>query len=116
MALAHKNIIDDARYELCGLVDKTAVSECSFAQSFWDSIGWAPGGVAKVAELWNTQPPPRVAKAVLNPLLLLICWELWKHRNEVVFRGMAPDMHGLKAACKESARTGAVTSLGRMEH
>jgi hypothetical protein len=58
-ALVHKNILDDARRELC----------------------WSASGVAKVSELWNTQPPPRIAKAVLNPLLLLLCWEIWKHRK-----------------------------------
>ena len=106
MALVHKNILDDARCELCSLGDETAdhiFSECSFVQSFWTHIGCPPSGIAKVSELWNTQPPPRIAKAVLNPLLLF-CWEIWKHRNEVVFRGMAPDISQLRAACKESIK------------
>ena len=68
-ALVHKHILDDARCELCGLSDETAdhiLSECSFAQSFWTHIGW-PSGVAKVSELWNTQPPPRITKRSAEP-------------------------------------------------
>ena len=88
-ALVRKHILDDARCELCGLADETAdliFSECNFIHTFWVHIGWSPAGIAKVSELWNTQLPPRISKVVLNPLLLLLCWEIWKHRNEVVFR------------------------------
>lgn len=79
-ALVRKHILDDARCELCGLADETAdhiFSECPFIQTFWAHFGWSPAGIAKVSEFWNTQAPPRIAKPVLNPLLLLFCWEIW---------------------------------------
>nr|AWA44903.1 hypothetical protein SS16G14_000010 [Saccharum spontaneum] len=46
--------------------------------------------------------PPCIAKKVLHPLLL--CWEIWKHKNDVVFRGMPPDAARLTSACKESIK------------
>ena len=44
------------------------------------------------------------ARCELCSPLLLFCWEIWKHTNEVVFRGMAPDISLLRAACKESIK------------
>jgi len=107
-SLVRKNILDDARCEVCGAEDETAdhvFSGCTFVQTFWSRIGWAPGGIPPVTELWNSQTPPRVHKSVAHPLILLYCWEIWRHRNDVVFRHMAPSIDCLVAASKEAARS-----------
>jgi hypothetical protein len=104
-ALACKHILEDATCEICKAAEETAdhiFSAWTFAHSFWASIGWNPAGVAKVTEIWNTQTPPRIAKNVRHPLLLFLCWEVWKHRNDVVFRGLPPSIARLTSACKES--------------
>lgn len=78
------------------------ISGCPVVQSFWNTVGWQPGWIAPVTELWNMQLLPTVSKAVLHPLLLLFCWEIWKHHNEVVFRQTTPSIGRLKAACIDS--------------
>ena len=37
----------------------------------------------------------------MSSLILLCCWELWKHMNDVVFRGLAPNLNRIMTACKE---------------
>jgi hypothetical protein len=65
-------------------------------------IGWQVGQIASVQR--ESTAPGLMPKTAHSSLLLLICWELWKHRHDVVFRGMAPDHSRLIAACKISAR------------
>ena len=62
-----------------------------------------PEGIAKVAEHWKTQVPPHVHEKVAHRLILLYCWEIWRHRNDVVFRGLEPSTDRLVATCKEAA-------------
>ena len=104
-----KNILDDARCEVCGQEDETAdhiiISGCSFVRGFWSRSGWAPEEIAKTTELWQTRPPTRMHQSVAHPLILLYCWEIWKHRNEVVFRHMEPSVDRLITACKEAGRS-----------
>lgn len=69
-SLVRKNIIDDASCALCHAADQTMdhiFYECSFVQSFWAAIGWLPPNVAKKKELWESCPPPHVAKKALPP-------------------------------------------------
>lgn len=75
---------------------------CVFARETWDAVCQAIGiiGEAPTAAddllAWTTRPAlaGRHAKS-LRALHLLIMWELWKHRNSIVFEGKAPDVRGL---------------------
>lgn len=98
-ALRRKNILQDATCDICGAAEESGdhiFSGCPFAKSFWRRIGWPPSSVAHVTELWKSSPP--------IPLILLYCWELWKHRHDVVFRSLPPDQNRLVAACKATVR------------
>jgi len=106
--LVHKNLLQHATCEICGAADESAdhiFSGCSFVTTFWHAIGWAPEGIAPVTQLWETLTPPRIHLDVAHPIIILCCWEIWKHRNEVVFRGLEQSVGRLVAACKESARS-----------
>jgi len=106
-SLVHKHILQEAQCEVCKEADETAdhiFSGCSFVRSFWERIGWRLEGIAKVTELWKTQVPQRVHKKA-HPLILLCCWEIWQHRNDVVFRGLEPSVDRLVATCKEAVET-----------
>jgi hypothetical protein len=52
----------------------------------------------------STKPPSSVHPSAAHSLILLYCWEIWKHRNEVIFRHMEPSMDRLMATCKEVGR------------
>ena len=84
-ALCRKNILQDAICDICGDAEENGdhiISGCSFAKCFWRRIGWQPNSIAPVIELWKSSPPSTV-----SPMILLCCWELWKHRHDVVFCG-----------------------------
>jgi hypothetical protein len=103
--LVHKHILQEAQCEVCKGEDETAdhiFLGCTFVRNFWETIGWRPEGIAKVTELWKTQVPPRVHKKAAHPLILFCCWEIWQHRNDVVFRGLEPSVGRLIATCKET--------------
>uniref|UniRef100_A0A0A8Y9S1 Uncharacterized protein n=1 Tax=Arundo donax TaxID=35708 RepID=A0A0A8Y9S1_ARUDO len=47
---------------------------------------------------WWCRSPKRVDKHLrkgLNSLIILVAWELWKHRNGCVFNGDAPSISGV---------------------
>jgi len=107
-SLVLKNILQNSVCEICREADESAdhmFSVCNFVHDFWHRIGWNPDGIAPVTELWQTQAPLRIHEDVAQPIILLCCWEIWKHRNEVVFRSLEPSVDRLVAACKESARS-----------
>jgi len=108
MSLIHKNILQEARCDVCEEEDETTghiFSCCSFVHSFWERIGRRPKGIAKVTELWRTQVLPQIHKSVAHPLILLCCWEIWRHQNDIVFRQLEPSVDRLVVACKESVKS-----------
>lgn len=105
--LSLKNIVDDSCCEICQATEETAdhiVAHCPFAQEFWKHVG---GGnlmcIAPVTELWNSTLPGSMPAPMESTFLLLCCWELWKHRNAVVFRGEQPSLTRLLSNCRASA-------------
>jgi hypothetical protein len=81
------------------------MSSCPFAASFWNHVGAGLIHIAPVRELWDSSLPTNITQRSSPTFLLLCCWELWKHRNAVVFNGMPPSLSRLLAACRESANT-----------
>lgn len=117
-SLVHKHILQDAQCEICKEGDETVdhiFSGCPFVRHFWSQIGWQPDGIAKVTELWMTRVPPRVHNKVADSLILLCCWEIWRHRNDVVFRGLEPSTDRLAAYCKEAVESW-VCRIPRKDH
>jgi hypothetical protein len=107
-ALQRKHILQDALCDICGAQEEDAdhiVSRCPFARAFWRRIGWRLQDIAPVTQLWTTCTPSSTPRAAASPLILLYCWELWKHRHDVVFRHLPPDVNRLVATCKETIRS-----------
>jgi hypothetical protein len=105
--LLNKRVLQDDTCDICGQSSETPdhiISGCPFAQSFWSQVGWGADNISKVHCLWESVAPIDMPRVVHSSLLLLICWEIWKHRHDVVFRNMPPNHHRLIAACRESAR------------
>jgi hypothetical protein len=52
----------------------------------------------------GTCSPPASALAQTAPIPRLLClWQLWKHRNEVMFNGLQPSLSLLQKDCREDA-------------
>ncbi|CAM0906069.1 unnamed protein product [Alopecurus aequalis] len=76
------------------------IFDCPFARAFWTSIGCTslPTLLIADARLW---PLPLSAPTETAATLRLLCfWHLWKHRNGVVFEGLAPSIPLLRQNCR----------------
>jgi hypothetical protein len=105
--LLTKKVLQNASCDIYGHASETPnhiILGYLFAQTFWNHIGWQAGNIAEVLCLWESSAPVVMPKVAHSSLLLLICWELWKHRHDVVFKGMPLDHRRLATACRDSAR------------
>ncbi|CAN6202116.1 unnamed protein product [Urochloa humidicola] len=105
--LKKKNIIESDTCEICGREPEDAehiISKCSFAHRFWGHLGWHSSEIPAPPLLWQIKPQAGAPSAELHTFFLLCCWQLWKHRHDVVFRAQAPNLQNLLAACRTEAQ------------
>ncbi|XP_044344707.1 uncharacterized protein [Triticum aestivum] len=105
--LLRKHIVEvaEAGCPICSAPLKTAdhlIFTCPFAQQFRASVGATPT-VSTVKLLHLMSPPGLVPPRTGPAFLLLCCWQLWKHRNAVVFQNMPPSLPRLLQLCREDA-------------
>jgi hypothetical protein len=76
------------------------LSSCVLAREVWTSmlhgLGLGvlpPDHVARLKSWWGhaANSLPKVGRKGFNSLVILVCWELWKHRNACVFEKIRPD-------------------------
>ncbi|KAF8663898.1 hypothetical protein HU200_055236 [Digitaria exilis] len=84
---------------------KTATTSCSRAPSH-PKLGapWAWMYDCSVRSVWLVGRPARIPAKHHDCFVQLLCWMIWKHRNDVIFNEAAPSHARLWAACKEEAR------------
>jgi hypothetical protein len=107
-ALLRKHILtaEEAGCAICSAPLETAdhlIFGCSFAQTFWSAVGWPLPSSASVEMLHSYPTPAPFGKAAASTFVILLCWNLWKHRNGVVFRHDQPCQSRLLRACREDA-------------
>jgi hypothetical protein len=59
---------------------------------------FAPPGMNNCFSSWwccTIKSVPRVEHNGLNTLIILVAWEIWKHRNACVFEGAKPNIEVL---------------------
>lgn len=103
--LYRKNIVDIETCPICLECPETAnhlILECSFSRQIWANLSIGTEG-HDVASLWLLPRPAPIPSAHYNMLLLLVCWMLWKHRNEVVFNGLPPSRDRFRRALIDTA-------------
>jgi hypothetical protein len=89
-ALLTKKIIQpaDAHCPICSAPVENAshiILGCSFARRFWEAIGAPPCAVLEVKQLHAL--PGVIEGPTASTFTALCCWNIWKHRNGVVFNG-----------------------------
>ena len=105
--LLKKSIITDDTCELCKDHPETVdhiVFHCPVAAAFWRQVGFelnAHATVETLQSLTASSPAPNPHGSVF---LFLCCWNIWKHRNRVVFGGAEPCLQRLLRNCNEDAR------------
>ena len=104
--LRAKNLLEDAACEICGVEDEDCqhlILSCPFAKQAWQALGMntAHGDVLK---LWALPRPTSIPSKHYDSFVLLICWNIWKHRNDVIFNTLPPSRRRLWDACKSEAR------------
>lgn len=107
--LLRKTIVtaEEAVCPICGAVLETAdhmIFVCPFARAFWRSVGIEVAGRGyHVGALQDLDVRVVAGNAATAPFILLCCWQLWKHRNAVVFRAEPPSLARLLGSCREDA-------------
>jgi len=103
--LLKKNVVQDATCEVCqGDMEDCdhLIFKCPFASSVWASLHVDTTGCS-VRQLWCAPCPGAVPEKHSNCFILLICWQLWKHRNGVIFQGLEPSLTRFWMGCREEA-------------
>ena len=104
--LLKKNIISDATCELCHAVVETAehlIFHCPIADYLWRSVGMVhpPSHIQQLPEL---RRPENVPARHFPVFIALCCWNIWKHRNRVIFDKAPPSLQQLRNNCSEDSR------------
>jgi hypothetical protein len=89
-----KNIVEDESCPICNAAPETTnhlILDCVFARAVWQPMGFDVSA-HELAQLWELLKPDQVPLLHYNVLLLLICWALWEHRNDVVFNASEPSL------------------------
>jgi len=87
--LKRRKVLEDAACEICASADETAAHimfECEFAKSFWAALHIDLPSLITTAKLSELVPPQHIPAGHFDSFLLLCCWQLWKRRNNAVFR------------------------------
>ena len=91
---------------ICSAPDETAnhiMFHCSFARAFWTAAHCLIPEDADVRNLHSYSSISPVPAKTASTFILLGCWNLWKHRNGVIFRDQQTSLQGLLQACRSDA-------------
>uniref|UniRef100_K3ZL79 Reverse transcriptase zinc-binding domain-containing protein n=1 Tax=Setaria italica TaxID=4555 RepID=K3ZL79_SETIT len=103
--LVKKHILADPACALCGQPEDCdhLILHCRFAAQVWSALTADTIGVS-VRCLWNIPRPTTVPSRHYSSFILLVCWLLWKSRNELVFQNITPSVGRFWLACRDEAR------------
>jgi len=105
--LLKKSIITDATCALCHNCDESAdhlIFTCPVAASLWQHVGIERNSSTTVSNLGALQRPNAIPETHFSVFIFLCCWNIWKHRNRVVFDAAEPSLQSLLRNCHEEAR------------
>jgi hypothetical protein len=100
-----KKVVQDTTCEVYGQAPEDTAHiflHCGFASSFWGTLGVqiAPDRSNVLLSLLR---PSTIPAKHYNMFVLLCCWQLWKCRNVVVFRGERSPLATTMLLCRSKA-------------
>jgi hypothetical protein len=112
--LAKRGLPHPSVCQLCDQADETTqhtLVACGFARQVWTAIFHVLGLLPLAPKLGDScfsswwcktiKAVPTELREGLNSLIILVAWELWKHRNACVFEGASPCVQRLLAVVSE---------------
>jgi len=99
--LHRKHIVDNPCCEICQQEEETTqhiLSACPLASQLWQSLQMTPP-LQNLANIQNWVPPPSIPTDGSSTFIALCCWQLWKARNEKVFRNQNTSLSQLLQSC-----------------
>ena len=120
--LARRGLPHQDKCPLCDQEEETidhVLLTCGFDRTIWmvvcRALGkpeWTPSAQdALMPWLCGKQAAGTMARKDLHTILLLTLWELWKHRNAVVFDGASPSTGSLMQKIEAEGRIWSMTGL-----
>ena len=98
--LARRGLEHQEACPFCDLEEETInhlLVGCVFARQVWTGVclasnrpEWIPRAGTTLEEWCNTKTDTRMGAKDTRALLILGMWEIWKHRNAIVFDGATP--------------------------
>jgi hypothetical protein len=106
--LAKRGLPHEAAFPLCDQEQESAqhlLLTCVFTRQCWALISQqlslaiaGPATLTTSLSAWwcsTIKSAPRECRKGLNTLIILVTWEIWKHRNACVFEGAQPSVQWL---------------------
>lgn len=93
--LENKTLLDENQCDICH-TDSEAVDhiflECPFVRQFRSSQLVSLTNNPRAATFWELHRPPQLPALHYSTVVLLCCWQIWKHRHDIAFCSMEPSL------------------------
>jgi hypothetical protein len=76
---------------------------------------WLPSVDTDLVQWWSSLICPSGLRRDLWTVVILVFWCIWRHRNEVVFNGVAPEARAIRGRIKEESLSWRLARLLRSE-
>lgn len=96
------------------------ILQCIFVREVWTNVclamnkpAWIPTSGSTLVEWCNDKNGSNLRKKDTRAIIMLVMWELWKHRNSIVFDGATPSTRYLAQRIEVEGRAWMVAGLLR---
>lgn len=113
--LARRGLDLHERCPLCNQEEETIdhlLLHCVFAREVWTAIlhslgkpEWLPAADVSLSDWCTARTGTGRYKKTINALFILVMWEIWKHRNAVIFDGATPSKNYVIHVIANEGRT-----------
>lgn len=100
--LARRGLDHQERCPFCDQHQETMTHimlQCVFSREVWTKVcsalnnpGWSPTATSTLVEWCKDKSGGTLSRKDTRAVLILVVWELWKHRNGIVFESLVPSV------------------------